>query len=193
MALSYFFSVQGADPKHSKGKGAGEGNLHLDEEKKSWFIIQLAALGNTKAQGKPWCCLEQVETLCFPNQQSFKDISGLKSTSSPGWDVISEAGLTLSDVLQRRSMQIYTCTHLYTVPPSPMPVTAHLPARAPEILHCKADRKPLWIAVGRFMVHVWTHKCISISLYTSWGLPYFCLGAPGEMHLLLSTWATGFT
>lgn len=94
---------------HSRGKGAAEGSLQLDEEKKYWFKIQLAALGNIKAQGKPWCCLEQVEMLCFPNNQSFKSISGLKSATSPGWEVTSEAGITLSDVWQRRSMEIHTC------------------------------------------------------------------------------------
>lgn len=140
---SYFFTPQGADPKHSKGKGNGKGSLQLDEEKKSLFKIQLAALGNTKSQGKPWCCVQQVEMLCFPNHQSFKDISGLKSATSPGWDVTSEVGITLSDELQGGIMEMYTHTHMYAVPPSRMPVAGHLPARAPEILPCKADKKTL--------------------------------------------------
>lgn len=128
---------------HSKREGAGEGSLQLDKEQKSRFKSQLPALGIAKAQGKPRCCLEQAEMLFFPNQQSFKDISGLKSATAPGWDVTSEAGIILSDALQRGSTQLYIRTRLYAVPRGRMPATGHLPTRAPEIPHHKTDSQPL--------------------------------------------------
>lgn len=143
MAQGYYFTEQRADPKHSKGKGAGKESLQLDKEQKSWFKSQLTALGIAKAQGKPWCCLEHVEMLFCPNQQSFKDISGLKSATVPGWDVTSEAEIILNDALQRGSKQLYIHTGLYAVLCSRMPETGHLPTRAPEIprdkieSHCK--------------------------------------------------------
>lgn len=103
---------------------------------------QLTALGIVKGQGKPQCCLEQVEIFFSPNQQSLKGISGLKSASVPGWDLPSEAGIILSGALRRGSTQLYVRPSSHTVPMSRMPATGHLPTRAPEIANHKTGSQP---------------------------------------------------